>query len=69
MKYTIAKYLRISSEDIDLDGQDKFESNSIVNQRNYLNDYIAKIPEFINCNVIEELDDGRSGTNFDRPGV
>jgi DNA invertase Pin-like site-specific DNA recombinase len=69
MKYTIAKYLRISSEDIDLDGQDKFESNSIANQRNYVNDYIAKIPEFINCTVIEELDDGRSGTNFDRPGV
>jgi DNA invertase Pin-like site-specific DNA recombinase len=56
-------------EDIDLDGLDKYESNSIGNQRAYLDDFIAKIPEFAECEIIEALDDGRTGTNFLRPGV
>jgi DNA invertase Pin-like site-specific DNA recombinase len=69
MNYIIAKYLRISAEDIDLDGFDKFESNSIANQRALLDDFIGRIPEFAGCEVIETLDDGRTGTNFLRPGV
>jgi len=69
MIYTIAKYLRISAEDIDLDGFDKYESNSIGNQRDLLDDFISRIPEFEGCEVIEALDDGRTGTNFARPGV
>jgi len=69
MAYTVAKYLRISSEDIDLDGFDKYESNSIKNQRSLLDDFISKTPDFAGCEVIEELDDGRTGTNFSRPGV
>ncbi|GHU87728.1 recombinase [Clostridia bacterium] len=69
MKYTIAKYLRISAEDIDLDGFDKYESNSIGNQRDLLDDFITRIPEFTGCEIIEALDDGRTGTNFLRPGV
>jgi DNA invertase Pin-like site-specific DNA recombinase len=69
MKYTIAKYLRISAEDIDLDGCDKYESNSIGNQRDLLDDFITRIPEFAGCEIIEALDDGRTGTNFLRPGV
>jgi len=69
MAYTILKYLRISAEDIDLDGFDKYESNSIVYQRAYLDDFIGKVPEFDGCTIIEECDDGRTGTNFDRPGV
>jgi len=69
MAYTVAKYLRISAEDIDLDGFDKYESNSIANQRDLLDDFIGRIPEFAGCKIIEELDDGRTGTNFLRPGV
>lgn len=69
MEYIVAKYLRISAEDIDLDGFDKFESNSIVNQRTLLDDFIGRVPEFTGCEVIEALDDGRTGTNFLRPGV
>lgn len=69
MAYTILKYLRISAEDIDLDGFDKYESNSIGNQRALLDDFIGKMPDFIGCTVTEELDDGRTGTNFNRPGV
>jgi DNA invertase Pin-like site-specific DNA recombinase len=69
MKYTVAKYLRISMEDIDLDESGKYESNSIGNQRDMLDDYISRIPEFEGCEVIEALDDGQTGTNFFRPGV
>jgi DNA invertase Pin-like site-specific DNA recombinase len=69
MKYTIMKYLRLSSEDIDLDGLEKYESNSIGNQRAYLDDFIAKVPEFAGCEILEAIDDGRTGTNFQRPGI
>lgn len=69
MKYTIMKYLRISSEDIDLDGLDKYESNSVANQRALLDDFIYKTSEFDGCDIIEAVDDGRSGTNFQRPGI
>lgn len=69
MKYTIMKYLRISSEDIDLDGLDKYESNSIAHQRALLDDFILKTPEFASCDIMEALDDGRTGTNFGRPGI
>lgn len=69
MAYIIAKYLRISAEDIDLDGFDKFESNSIANQRALIDDFISKVPEFAGCDVMEEIDDGQTGTNFSRPGV
>jgi DNA invertase Pin-like site-specific DNA recombinase len=69
MKYTIATYLRVSAEDIDLDGFDKYESNSIKNQRDLLGDFISRVPEFEGCEVVEALDDGRTGTNFLRPGV
>ena len=69
MKYTVMKYLRISSEDIDLDGLDKYESNSIVHQRALLDDFIAKMSEFDGCEILEASDDGRTGTNFNRPGV
>lgn len=69
MKYTIMKYLRLSAEDVDLDGLDKFESNSITHQRILLDDFISKVPEFDNCEILEAIDDGRSGTNFNRPGI
>ena len=67
--YVIAKYLRLSSEDIDLKEAKKAESNSISNQRILLNAYIEKIPEFSEAEVIEFCDDGWSGKNFDRPAV
>ena len=53
-------YLRLSDEDIN-----KGESESIINQRRFINDYckrngITLIGEFV--------DDGWSGGNFERPG-
>jgi len=67
--YVIARYLRLSSEDIDLKESKKTESNSIANQRGVLNAHIEKIPEFSDAKVIEFCDDGWSGKNFERPGV
>jgi len=65
----IAEYLRLSSEDVDLKDARKTESNSISNQRDLLNAYIAKIPEFSESKVVEFCDDGWSGKNFERPAV
>lgn len=66
---TIAEYVRVSSEDDDLRSGNKLESNSIANQRNLLNAYIRRIPEFAGANVVEFCDDGWSGKNFERPAV
>lgn len=60
-KYHTAIYLRISRDD-----EDKAESDSIQNQRELLKSYIEKHPELILER--EFVDDGYSGTNFDRPG-
>lgn len=58
----IFKYLRLSSADGDTD-----ESNSIRNQRILLDQYLSKYEEFKDANVEEFIDDGFSGTSFDRP--
>ncbi|MCD7765076.1 MAG: recombinase family protein [Lachnospiraceae bacterium] len=55
-----AKYLRISRDD-----GDKAESDSIGGQRNLIDDYIRQHKELKSCG--EYVDDGFSGTNFDRP--
>ena len=62
----VAIYLRLSMADGDLVEKDKKESNSIENQRLLLQDYILRNPELYG-DVIEYVDDGYSGTNFDRP--
>lgn len=59
-KYNTALYLRLSSED-----GDREESESITNQRKILKAY-AKDNNF--DVYAEYVDDGYSGTNFDRPG-
>ncbi len=68
-RYTIAVYLRLSSEDEDLKQSGKPESNSIANQRNLLQSYISRVPEFAGADMMEFCDDGWSGKNFDRPAV
>ena len=54
-------YCRLSNEDL-VDG----ESNSIANQRSILSSYAAS-HGFTNTKVL--VDDGYTGTNFNRPGV
>ena len=66
---TAAKYIRLSSADEDIRLGDKAESNSVVNQRKLLDCYLESHREFSNCTILEFLDDGRSGTNLDRPGM
>ena len=56
-----AGYFRLSRED-----GDKMESDSIRNQKDLVTDYISKHPEI--TLVKEYVDDGYTGTNFDRPG-
>ncbi|MCD8016048.1 MAG: recombinase family protein [Lachnospiraceae bacterium] len=54
-------YVRLSRED-----GDKLESDSIHNQKELIADYHQKHPEL--KHVQEYVDDGYSGTDFDRPG-
>lgn len=66
--YTVALYIRLSSEDIDLN-DNKLESSSIVNQRKLLKAYINNDTILRKSTVIEFCDDGYSGKNFNRPKV
>ena len=59
-------YLRLSMADGDLEEKDKKESNSIENQRLLLQNYIMENPDLYG-DVIEYVDDGFTGTNFNRP--
>lgn len=58
--FTAAIYIRLSRED-----GDKEESDSVGNQRKLLTEYVAKKEDFILYDVY--VDDGYSGTNFNRP--
>lgn len=61
--YRCGIYLRISKEESENEG----ESNSIVSQRQIIKQYIDDNKELELCG--EWIDDGYSGTNFERPGV
>lgn len=55
-------YLRLSKED-----GDKMESDSISNQRKLIHNYLHQHPEL---KLVDEIiDDGYSGTSFNRPGM
>lgn len=65
-QYKAAIYLRLSREDGDFSySNEKFESNSISNQRLVIMDFLKKCPEI--TPVREFCDDGYTGANFDRP--
>lgn len=66
---TVARYLRISDEDQDFKRANKTESDSIVSQRNLISDFIRKLPEYVDADIVEFCDDGWSGKNFERPAV
>jgi len=63
----IALYMRLSMADGDLGADGKDESNSIENQRTILMDFIIHRDD-MDDEVTEYIDDGYTGTNFDRPG-
>lgn len=59
-KWNVAAYLRLSSDD-----GDKSESNSITNQKNIIKKFISDNKDL---NLVKfYIDDGYSGTTFDRP--
>lgn len=73
-KNIVALYMRLSHKDAEIGEQD--ESNSITNQRGILREYIGKDKEFLHSvsilnsfEVKEFVDDGYSGTNFERPAI
>lgn len=63
----VAIYLRLSLEDLETRKEIADESNSITNQRNVVVNYINSHPDLRDMKAIEFVDDGYSGTNFDRP--
>ncbi len=62
-KYVIALYIRLSVEDF------KTESLSIPNQKLILREKAMSLPEWDNGEVLEFVDNGHTGTNFERPAV
>lgn len=61
--YVIALYIRLSIEDY------KYDSMSIENQRLILHEYALSLPETENAVILEFVDNGYSGANFERPQV
>lgn len=63
--YLTAAYMRLSKEDLDYGDSRKIESNSISNQKQLIMDYVKDKPEFQLVSL--RIDDGYTGTNYDRP--
>ena len=63
MAYTIALYMRLSLED------EKTDSLSIPNQRLILREKAMSLPEWSGAEILEFVDNGHTGTNFERPAV
>lgn len=59
-RYNAALYVRLSRED-----GDKAESDSVMNQKSLLENYILRNQEFERKEIY--IDDGWTGTNFHRP--
>ena len=63
--FQAAMYLRLSRDDEDRDGSGKTESNSIGSQRELIRTFIREQPDIELYDIY--VDDGFSGSNFDRP--
>ncbi len=63
MAYVIALYIRLSLED------SRVESMSIENQKRALHSFVDQMENVRNVEVLEFIDNGYSGTNFERPAV
>ena len=64
--YNADIYVRLSNEDGDVDTGSKYESNSISNQKELIQQFLISHTD-IQVHAIRE-DDGYTGTNFNRPG-
>ena len=63
LPYVIAPYIRLSTED------SKVGSFSIENQRHTIGQFIDAMEGLKNVEIREFVDNGYSGTNFERPAV
>ncbi|MDE7244077.1 MAG: recombinase family protein [Oscillospiraceae bacterium] len=63
MNSVVALYIRLSTED------SKTGSFSIENQKKVLHQYVDQMEDIKNIEVLEFVDNGYSGTNFERPAV
>ena len=61
MTYKVAAYLRLSKEEY----SNEKESNSVTNQKIIIGNYLKEHREYKLIDYY--IDDGYSGTNFDRP--
>ena len=61
--YVIALYIRLSIEDV------KYKSMSIENQKLTLHEFASALPEAGHAEILEFIDNGYTGTNFERPEV
>ena len=64
-QFYAAMYLRLSRDDEDRDGLTKSESNSIGSQRELIKSFLREQPDIELYDIY--VDDGFSGSNFDRP--
>ena len=64
-KFYAAMYLRLSKDDEDRGSFNKSESNSIGNQRELIKSFLREQPDIELYDIY--VDDGFSGSNFDRP--
>ena len=64
----LAMYIRLSKEDLDVGlTPEKFESNSVTHQRDLLMEYYNTHEDLQAYELVEFVDDGISGTGFERP--
>lgn len=63
MMSKIALYIRLSLED------EKYDSLSVENQQKILREKAISLSEFATCEIEEFIDNGHTGTNFERPAV
>lgn len=63
-----AIYIRLSMEDGNVDGSTKLESDSVTSQRLLLKSYVIDQLEVDEADILEYVDDGISGTHFQRDG-
>ena len=64
-QFYAAMYLRLSKDDEDRGSLNKSESNSIGNQRELIKSFLREQPDIELYDIY--VDDGFSGSNFDRP--
>jgi len=63
--FKTAIYVRLSKEDGDISSDEKSESNSISNQKDLIKSFLK---DHKNISIVDEyIDDGFSGTSFNRP--